>query len=394
MTDGLDAAELFNSACVGYTYDDLTLIPGHMDFSEDEIELSTKLTKRLSLRSPVVSSPMDTVTESQMAIAMALMGGIGIIHNNIEIEEQVAEVKKVKRFENGFIMDPFVLCPENTLEDLLQQPYSSAPITANGKMGGKLLGIVTSRDCDFRKDKKVTLGTIMSKDLIVGKEPITLHEANRLLRQSKKGKLPIVNQTGDLVALISRNDLKKNQHYPLASKDANKQLLVGAACSTRAEDEKRVAKLVEAGVDVIALDSSQGDSVWQVNFIRKIKQWYPNLEIIAGNVVTPRQARALCDAGADAIRVGMGSGSICTTQEVCAVGRPQGSAVYHVAKYCWEKHRVPVIADGGIQKSGHIMKALALVYAGGDRRVTWAVLFQRRGANEVLSWNGLHRGDD
>ncbi|CAD7931841.1 unnamed protein product, partial [Amoebophrya sp. A120] len=360
MTDGLDADELFNSTCTGYTYDDLTLIPGHMDFTEDEIALTTKLTKNLTLRSPVVSSPMDTVTESEMAIAMALMGGIGIIHNNNSIEEQVAEVKKVKRFENGFIMDPFVLSPEHTIADLEKQPYSSAPITANGKMGSKLLGIVTSRDMDFKKEKNLKMGDIMTSNLVVGKEPITLQEANRLLKRSKKGKLPIVNQTGDLVALISRNDLKKNQIFPLASKDANKQLLVGAACSTRPEDEKRVAKLVEAGVDVIVLDSSQGDSIWQAQFVRKIKGFYPQLDIVAGNVVTPKQAQTLCDAGCDGIRVGMGSGSICTTQEVCAVGRPQGSAVYHVSKFCRDKYNVPVIADGGIQKSGHIMKALTL----------------------------------
>eukprot|EP00392_Amoebophrya_sp_AT5.2_P019141 g19874.t1 len=251
-----------------------------------------------------------------MAIAIALMGGIGIIHNNIDVEEQVAIVKKVKRYENGFIMDPFVLGPDHTIADLEAQPYSSAPITANGKMGSKLLGIVTSRDIDFRPEKNkegLKMSDIMTKNLVVGKEPITLQEANRLLKKSKikgslkkvriwcqrgsttwkdffnrskkKGKLPIVNQTGDLVALISRNDLKKNHSFPLASKDSNKQLLVGAACSTRPEDEKRVAKLVEAGVDVVCLDSSQGDSIWQAEFIRKVKRWYPDLQVIAGNVV-------------------------------------------------------------------------------------------------------------
>jgi len=284
--DGLDAKTLFNSMAIGYTYDDITIIPGHMDFGPNDVDLTCKLTKNITLRAPVVSSPMDTVTESEMAIAMAMMGGIGIIHNNNSVEEQVAEVRKVKRYENGFIMDPLVLGPNNTIADVdkikAEAGYSSFPVTSSGKMGGKLLGIVTSRDIDFIKDRSMKLEDVMSggTKMVHGTEPITLKEANKLLTKSKKGKLPIVNKDMDLVALISRNDIKKNRHYPLASKDSNKQLLVGASCSTRGQDEVRVQKLVEAGVDVLVLDSSQGNSVWQVDFIKKMKQWYPNLDII------------------------------------------------------------------------------------------------------------------
>merc|ERR1719331_9260 len=297
-----------------------------------------------------------------MAIAMASVGGIGIIHNNNTFEEQAAEVLKVKRHQNGFLMDPMVLSPEDRIDKVdelkAMTGFSTVPITMNGKVGGKLVGLVTSRDIDFIPDRQKKLSEVMTQQLVVGREPITLREANEKLRASKKGKLPIVNDSYELVALTTRQDLKQSRDFASASMDANKQLLCGASISTSKGSEARAQKLIEAGVDVIVIDSSQGWSIYQLDLVKRLKIAHPHIDLICGNVVAPRQAKALIEAGADGIRVGMGSGSICTTQEVCAGGRPQGSAVYHVSRYCRETNGTPVIADGGIQNSGHIMKAL------------------------------------
>lgn len=357
------------------------------------MDLEAKLTKNIRLKIPFISSPMDTVTESRMAIAMAQQGGIGIIHYNNSIEEQRALVSRVKRFRNGFITDPIVspdppspihafspsrhhpshvfdslLClqclgPDAMIKDVddikRQYGFSSVPITDTGHLGGKLLGIVTSRDIDFRPDRSIKLKEIMTTDLVVIKDGCTLAEANKLLTESKKAKLPIVNDDQELVALISRSDLLKNRDYPLASHDKNKQLLVGAAVGTRPGDRDRVKALVEAGVDVIVIDSSQGDSVYQIEMVKWIRANFPDVDVIGGNIVTQRQAYTLIKAGVQGLRVGMGVGSICTTQEVCACGRPQASAVHSVAAIA-RKFGVPVIADGGIGNTGQIVKALAL----------------------------------
>lgn len=364
MADGWDAEKIFNSTVYGFTYDDLVVMPGHIGFGLESVDLSTRLTRAINLRLPLVSSPMDTVTEHRMAIGVALMGGIGIIHNNMGIAQQVEQVRKTKRFENGFITEPFVLKPTDTVHDVdcikKKYGYSSVPITSTGTLGGKLVGIVTSRDIDFITDRHTALSEVMTTDLIVGHEPLDLIQANEIMRKSKKGKLPIVNDSFELVALVTRNDLKKNREYPLASKDANKQLLVGAALSTRAGELERAKALLQVGADVLVIDSSQGDSVFQIDLVKQLKAAYPETQIIGGNVVTARQAKSLIDAGVDALRVGMGSGSICTTQVVCAVGRAQATAVYHVSKYAKEVADVPCIADGGIQNSGHVVKALAV----------------------------------
>lgn len=351
---------------MAYTYDDLIVMPGHIHFGVGDVDISSNLTRRIKLNIPFVSSPMDTVTEHKMAITMALQGGIGIIHSNLTIEKQAEEVRTVKKYKNGFILDPVCLSPENTCADVLEikhaQGFSSFPITDNGKIGGRLMGIISNRDSAFLDNKLTKIKEFMTprEKLIVAREGVSLAEANEILKTSKKGKLPVVNEKDEIVALIARTDLQKNKDYPLASKDhLNKQLLVGAAIGTREQDKERAAALVDAGVNVIVIDSSQGDSIYQIGMIKHLKANYPDVDVIAGNVVTPSQANHLIQAGADGLRVGMGIGSICTTQEVCAVGRAQASAVFHVAKFA-RKFGIPVVADGGVKSTGHITKALCL----------------------------------
>ncbi|KAK1748875.1 inosine-5'-monophosphate dehydrogenase [Skeletonema marinoi] len=288
---GFTASQLFikNPACVAYTYDDVIMMPGHINFGLNEVDISTNLTKKIALKAPFVSSPMDTVTEHNMAISMALQGGIGIIHSNFTIEEQAAQVRKVKRYKNGFITDPICLSPDNTVRDVMElkakHGYSGIPITNNGEMGGKLVGIVSNRDITFIDDSSMKLQEIMTPrdKLAVAKEGVELIEANEILKETKKGKLPVVNDDDELVALIARTDLLKNIEFSEASKDpVTKQLLVGAAIGTRPEDRDRAAALVEAGVDVIVVDSSQGDSLYQIDIVKHLKESHEKLQVIAG----------------------------------------------------------------------------------------------------------------
>ena len=361
-SDGQTASVLFERGD-GLTYNDFIVLPGHIDFAATDVGLSTLITRRIALKNPICSSPMDTVTENKMAIGMALLGGIGIIHYNNTPEAQVEEVRKVKRFENGFITDPVVLGPKNSIADVdlifQEQGFSGIPITDDGTLEGKLIGIVTNRDVDFEPNRSRLLEEVMVTELVTGPEGVTLNEANKILRQSKKGKLPIINEKGCLVSLVSRTDLKKNRDFPDASKDESKQLRVGAAISTQQADRERLERLVEVGVDLVVIDAAQGDSVFQVEMIEEIKKNYPAVDVLAGNVVTTNQCAHLIDAGADGIRIGMGPGSICITQDTMSVGRAQATAVYQCASYC-RTRGVPVVADGGINNTGALGKALAL----------------------------------
>jgi IMP dehydrogenase len=366
--DGHSAEEIFEdrSCKTGFTYDDLICLPGQIGFGVHEVVLESNFTKAIKLKTPIVSSPMDTVTEHRMAIGMALEGGIGVIHNNLTIQEQAAEVSKVKKYKSGFITDPVCIQPTMLLSDIDKLAascgFTGFPVTRDGKMNSSLLGLVTRRDTDFVKNRaSVTASQIMTdvKDLVTAKEGVELQAANEIIHQTKKGKLPIVSEDGHLVALIARTDLKKSAEFPLATKDAKGQLRVGASIGTRPSDRDRARALVDAGVDAIVVDSSQGDSHFQHDIIRWMKQEFPGLQVIGGNVVTKRQARHLIDCGVDGLRVGMGIGSICTTQEVCACGRAQASAVYNVGKIA-RQHGVPILADGGIGSPGHIVKALCM----------------------------------
>ena len=347
----------------GLTFDDVLLIPQKSDVTPDMVKLQTNLTKKIKLNIPMMSAAMDTVTESSMAIAIAREGGIGVIHKNMTIEQQATEVDKVKRSEHGVITDPFQLSPENTLQDAdnLMGKYkiSGVPVTENGV----LVGIITNRDLRFETDYSKPISSAMTKDrLVTAPEGTTLDEAQEILRKYKIEKLPIVDSDGKLKGLITIKDIEKSVKYPNSAKDEKGRLLCAAAIGITQDVLDRVDALVKANVDILVLDSAHGHSQNIINCLKKIKASFPDVEIIAGNIATAEAAEELIKAGADAVKVGIGPGSICTTRVVAGVGVPQITAISNVARLA-KKYGVPVIADGGIKYSGDIAKAIA---AGAD----------------------------
>ena len=343
----------------GITFDDVLLVPAYSEVIPNQVDLSTYLTKSIRLNIPMMSAGMDTVTEHRMAIAMSRQGGIGIIHKNMSIQEQAEEVDKVKRSENGVITDPFYLSPDNTLEEannlMAKFRISGVPITENGK----LVGIITNRDLKFEEDfSKKIKESMTSENLITAKEGITLEEAKKILAKARKEKLPIVDDNFNLKGLITIKDIEKQIKYPLSSKDSKGRLLCGAALGITANVLDRAQELVNAHVDVVVLDSAHGHSANVLNCVRMIKEKFPDLQVIARNVATAEATKALIEAGADAVKVGIGPGSICTTRVVAGIGVPQITAVmdcYSVAK----EYGIPIIADGGIKYSGDMTKAIA-----------------------------------
>ncbi|MCR4956569.1 MAG: IMP dehydrogenase [Lachnospiraceae bacterium] len=348
----------------GITFDDVLLVPQYSEVTPNMIDLRTHLTKTIELNIPMMSAGMDTVTEHRMAIAMARQGGIGIIHKNMSIEAQAEEVDKVKRSEYGVITDPFFLSPEHTLQDadnlMAKFRISGVPITEDG---GKLVGIITNRDLKFEEDfSKKIKESMTSEGLITAKEGITLDEAKKILAKARKEKLPIVDDNFHLKGLITIKDIEKTIKYPSSAKDSHGRLLCGAAVGITANMMDRVKALYEAKVDCVVVDSAHGHSKNILNAVKQIKEAYPDLQVIAGNVATGAATKALIEAGADAVKVGIGPGSICTTRVVAGIGVPQVSAVmdcYAAAK----EYGIPIIADGGIKFSGDMTKALA---AGGS----------------------------
>jgi IMP dehydrogenase len=343
----------------GITFDDVLLVPSFSEVLPYEVDLSTNLTSKIKLNIPLMTAGMDTVTENRMAIAIARQGGIGIIHKNMSIEAQAAEVDKVKRSENGVITDPFSLSPDNTLADAneLMGKYriSGVPITR----GKKLVGIITNRDLKFETDytKKIA-DSMTSENLVTAREGVTLDEAKKILWKARKEKLPIVDKDGNLKGLITIKDIEKQIKYPNSAKDEHGRLLCGAGVGVTKDILERVDALVKAKVDCIVIDTAHGHSANVLRVVREVKDSFPNIQIIAGNVATAEGTEALIKAGVDCVKVGIGPGSICTTRVVAGIGVPQITAVmnaYSAAK----KYGIPIIADGGIKYSGDITKAIA-----------------------------------
>ena len=346
----------------GLSFDDVLLVPAESDVLPSEVDTSTRLTRNIRLNIPICSAAMDTVTESRLAIALAREGGIGIIHRNCTIEEQVSEVDKVKRSESGMIVKPITLPPNATVAEALElmskYRISGVPITEDGGVNGKLLGIITNRDVRFLERTDQPVSEVMTKEnLITAREGVTLEEAKRILHLNRIEKLPVVDEGFRLKGLITIKDIDKLMKYPNACKDEKGRLRVGAAIGASANLEE-VAALVEAGVDVLVIDTAHGHSKRVIRATEKIKAAYENVDLIVGNVATAEATRALIEAGADAVKVGVGPGSVCTTRVVAGVGVPQITAISECAEEA-DKYDIPVIADGGIRYSGDIVKAIA-----------------------------------
>ena len=372
----------------GLTFDDVLLIPGESDVVPRDVDVSTHLTKKIKLNTPLMTAAMDTVTETRMAIAIAREGGVGIIHKNMSIEQQADQVDRVKRSENGVIVNPFFLSPRNTVYDanelMAKYKISGVPICEDGK----LVGIITNRDMRFMTelDYSQPIASVMTKEnLVTAPVGTTLLEAQEILRRHKIEKLPIVDKNGDLKGLITIKDIEKSVQYPNSARDDKGRLLCGAAIGATADVLERVAELIKAQVDVVVLDSAHGHNIDVINAVARVKKAYPDLQLIAGNVATAEATEALINAGADCVKVGIGPGSICTTRVVAGIGVPQISAIYDAACAA-SKYGIPIIADGGVKYSGDIVKALA---AGGSVVMVGSLV---AGCEESPGENEIYQG--
>jgi IMP dehydrogenase len=382
---------LQNRVTDGLTFDDVLLLPAASEVLPAEADLSTRVTRGIAVSIPLLSAAMDTVTEAATAIAMAQEGGIGVIHRNMTVELQAEEVDKVKKSESGMIVDPITMRGEQKVAEALElmkrYRISGLPITADGTRNGKLVGILTNRDLRFETDLTRTVSELMTKVNLVTVNPgIEMEEAKRLLHEHRIEKLLVVDQKGNLKGLITIKDIEKQRRYPNACKDDMGRLRVGAAVGVGPDHEQRVEALVAAGADLIAVDTAHGHQSMVVKGVRAIKKRWPNLELMAGNVGTAEGARALIGAGADAVKVGVGPGSICTTRIISGVGVPQLTAIAECARVA-EGSGVPIVADGGIKYSGDVAKALAAgahaamigsLFAGTDESPGELVLYQGR----------------
>ncbi len=378
------------------TFDDVLLVPAYSEVLPNQVSLKSRLTDNITLNVPIVSAAMDTVTEADMAIALARVGGLGFIHKNMPIAEQAAQVNKVKRSENGMIADPVTLSKDYTLKEAkeLMQNYkiSGLPVV---DQENKLIGIITNRDVKYQENLDVKVEALMTKDnLITSDKNTTLEDAKKILLENRVEKLPIVDEAFKLVGLITIKDIDNQLEYPNANKDKNGRLIVGAGVGIGEDTIERVTALVEAGVDIIAVDSAHGHSKGVLEKVKEIRQHFPNLDIVGGNIVTAEAAKDLIEAGANVLKVGVGPGSICTTRVVAGVGVPQLSAIYNVFEYARSKN-VTVIADGGIKLSGDIVKAIASgagavmlgsLLAGTDEAPGEEIIFQGR---KFKSYQGM-----
>jgi IMP dehydrogenase len=380
------------------TFDDVLLVPDHSEVLPKDVEISTNLTRNVRLNIPIISSGMDTVTEARMAIAMAREGGLGIIHKNMSIERQAEEVDKVKRSEHGIIVDPIFLGPDNRLQDAhnLMERYriSGVPITENGR----LIGIITNRDLRFETDLSQKISDCMTQEhLITAPVGTSLEEAKKILGKHRIEKLPLIDADGNLKGLITIKDIEKAQKYPNSAKDGKGRLLAAAAVGVGADLMDRLDALVAAKVDIIVVDTAHGHSKGVLDAVRNIKQAYPAIELIAGNIATAQATVALIDAGVDAVKVGMGPGSICTTRVIAGIGVPQITAIYNCSQAA-KPFGIPVIADGGIKYSGDITKAIAAggnvvmigsLLAGTEESPGETVIFQGRSFKEYRGMGSL-----
>ncbi|MCF7846749.1 MAG: IMP dehydrogenase [Candidatus Gracilibacteria bacterium] len=371
------------------TFDDVLLVPQYSDILPRDVSLETHFTRNVTLNIPLVSAAMDTVTQEKMAIAMALHGGIGVIHKNCSPDEQAEMVRTVKRFENGFIREPMVISPKHLVSDVIdlrqKHHFKSLPVTEDGTLTSQVVGMITRNDY-LQKHANFTVAERMTpiKELLTTTEPITLSAANDILEESKHSKLLVLRKDGTLAALVTRKDIEKNEQFPLASKDKRKRLCVAAACGPAANRDERVSALVDAGVDVLVVDTAHGHSKGVIDTVKYIKKQFPKVDVVAGNIATAEAAEALIAAGVDGVKVGIGPGSICTTRVIAGVGVPQLTAVMDVSAVC-RKHKIPLTADGGIRYSGDAAKALA---AGADAVMVGSLLAGTDQAPGELIYSG------